>query len=175
MNQSNPRLRVRITLCVFLNICQFDCMLKITYPSTISDSKLKKIGKMRFRFLAWVFLFDFFVRDNFSVFGSPPIEPPPCEPGHVRLNPNDGTCVLDRCAGVICEKNHAKCNVLADGETGFGADGEADTGDGFSCVLRCHSGWLRSVEQILRALVRYLVTLHHCEPRHVTQQQEFSK
>ena len=132
---------------------------------------------MRFRFLAWVFLFDFFFRDNFSVFGSPPIEPPPCEPGHVRLDPNDGSsaCVLDRCAGVICEKNHAKCTVLADGETGFGADGEADTGDGFSCVLRCHSGWLRSVEQILRGLVRYLVTLHLCEPRHVTQQQEFSK
>ena len=121
------------------------------------------------RFLAWVFLVDFLF-ERFSVFGSPPIgdpapsDPPPsgpvrltdldvtkilksqvdCGVGQVRLDPTDesSACEPDRCAGVNCEKNHAKCTVLADGLTGYGANGEADIGNGFSCVLKCHSGWL---------------------------------
>ena len=76
-----------------------------------------------------------------------------CEVGQVRLDPTDesSACVPDRCAGVNCKKSHAKCTVLADGLTGYGANGEADTGNGFSCVLRCHSGWLRLVSRSFRA------------------------
>ena len=58
------------------------------------------------------------------------------------MNPADesSACVNDRCAGVVCEKSHANCTVLADGVMGYGVNGEEDTGNGFSCVLKCHSG-----------------------------------
>ena len=75
-NQSSSKLRLNITLFI-LEYLSINCMLKITYLSSISDStsKFTKIGEMRFRFLAWVFVSDFFFGGSF-VFGSPPIEPP---------------------------------------------------------------------------------------------------
>ena len=76
-NQSSSKLSLNITLFI-LEYLSINCMLKITYLSSISDSTskfTKKIGEMRFRFLAWAFVSNFFFGGSF-VFGSPPIEPP---------------------------------------------------------------------------------------------------
>ena len=76
-NQSSSKLRLNITLFI-LEYLSINCMLKITYLSSISDSTskfTKKIGEMRFGFLALVFVSDFFFWGS-SVSGSTPIEPP---------------------------------------------------------------------------------------------------